>query len=130
ELPDINGSRYTYRLGLNYEPNKDILFFGSYSTGYKSAGYNSGAGSPSITQPVANGPIDPEKRVFDRETTENLELGGKTSWFDHKLILNLTFYRMNSKGFQNRSHNGTSFTVRNAGNLRHQGFELDAVAQP
>ncbi len=107
-----------------------MLFFGSYSTGYKSAGYNSGAGSPSITQPVAGGPIDPDKRVFDRETTENLELGAKTSWLDRKLTLNFTLYRMNIKGFQDRSYNGTSFTVRNAGNLRHQGFELDAVGKP
>jgi len=129
-LPDIDDSRFTYRLGLNYEPSKDLLFFGSYSTGYKSAGYNSGAGFPSITQPVAGGPVDPNKRVFDRETTDDLELGAKTSWLDHKLTLNLTFYRMNIKGFQDRSFNGTSFTVRNAGNLRHQGFEFDGVAKP
>jgi iron complex outermembrane receptor protein len=37
---------------------------------------------------------------------------------------------MNIKGFQDRAFDGTSFTVRNAGNLRHQGFELDMVARP
>ena len=130
ELPDIDDSRFTYRLGLNWEPNEDVLVFGSYSTGYKSAGYNSGAGSPPVTQPIKNGPIDPSLRVFDRETTSNWELGAKTSWLDRLLTLNLTFYRMDIKGFQDRSYNGTSFTVRNAGNLRHQGFELDALARP
>ncbi len=69
-------------------------------------------------------------RVFDRETTENWELGAKTSWLDRKLTLNLTFYRMNIEGFQDRAFDGTSFTVRNAGNLRHQGFEFDGVAKP
>ena len=130
-LPDIDDEKFTYRLGLNYEPNEDILLFGTYSTGYKSAGYNSGAGSPSLTT-VGNPPIvvTPERRVFDRETTENWELGAKTSWLDHKLTLNLTFYRMNIKGFQDRAFDGTSFTVRNAGNLRHQGFEFDGVAKP
>ena len=118
-LPDVNDSRFTYRLGLNYEPNKDMLFFATYSTGYKSAGYNSGAGSPV-----------PPTRVFDRETTGDWELGAKTSWLDHALTLNLTFYRMNIKGFQDRAFDGTSFTVRNAGNLRHQGFEFDGVARP
>jgi len=44
--------------------------------------------------------------------------------------LNLTFYRMDIKGFQDRAFDGTSFTVRNAGNLRHQGFEFDGVAKP
>lgn len=130
-LPKVDDSRFTYRIGLNYEPNEDLLFFGSYSTGYKSAGYNSGAGSPSLTT-VGNPPVvvTPERRVFDRETTSNWELGAKTSWLDRKLTLNLTFYRMDIKGFQDRSYNGTSFTVRNAGNLRHQGFEFDAVAKP
>jgi iron complex outermembrane recepter protein len=130
-LPDIDDSRFTYRVGLNYEPNEDLLFFGSYSTGYKSAGYNSGAGAPSLTT-IGNPPVvvTPERRVFDRETTENLEVGAKTSWLDRRLTLNLTFYRMNIKGFQDRAFDGTSFTVRNAGNLRHQGFELDAIAKP
>ena len=120
-LPDVNDSRFTYRLGLNYEPNDDILLFASYSTGYKSAGYNSGAGAPALTGP---------RRVFDRETTENWELGAKTSWLDRKLTANLTFYLMNIKGFQDRAFDGTSFTVRNAGNLRHQGFEFDSSIKP
>jgi iron complex outermembrane receptor protein len=136
-LPDIDDSRFTYRLGLNYEPNEDLLFFGSYSTGYKSAGYNSGAGSPSLTTIPVTPPTTPpstvfvpERRVFDRETTENWELGAKTSWLDRKLTVNLTFYRMNIDGFQDRAFDGTSFTVRNAGSLRHQGFELDTVVKP
>ena len=127
-LPDVDDEKFTYRLGLNYEPTEDLLFFGSYSTGYKSAGYNSGAGAPSLT--TVGGVFRPERRVFDRETTENWELGAKTSWLDRKLTLNLTFYRMNIGGFQDRAFDGTSFTVRNAGNLRHQGFEFDGVAKP
>jgi iron complex outermembrane receptor protein len=118
-LPNIDDSRFTYRLGLNYEPTKNQLFFLTYSTGYKSAGYNSGAGSPV-----------PPTRVFGRETTEDWELGAKTSWLNHAVTANLTFYRMDIKGFQDRAFDGTSFTVRNAGNLRHQGFEFDGVARP
>jgi iron complex outermembrane receptor protein len=127
-FPDISDSRFTYRFGLNYEPNKDMLLFATYSTGYKSAGYNSGAGSPSLT--TVNGVFLPQRRVFDRETTGDWELGAKTAWLDHALTLNVTLYRMDIKGFQDRGFDGTSFTVRNAGNLRHQGVEFDAVARP
>jgi iron complex outermembrane recepter protein len=127
-FPDVDDEKFTYRLGLNWEPNDDILVFGTYSTGYKSAGYNSGAGAPSLT--TVAGQFRPERRVFDRETTENWELGAKTSWLDRKLTLNFTLYRMNIDGFQDRAFDGTSFTVRNAGTLRHQGFELDAVGKP
>ena len=34
-----------YRLGLNYQATKDHLLYASYSTGYKSGGYNSGGSS-------------------------------------------------------------------------------------
>jgi len=136
-FPDINDHRFTYRLGLNYEPTEDYLFFATYSTGYKSAGYNSGAGSPSLTMvpsvPATVPPtlvFRPERRLFDRETVENWELGAKTSWLNHALTANLTFYRMDIDGFQDRAFDGTSFTVRNAGTLRHQGFEFDGIAKP
>jgi len=136
-FPHISDNRFTYRLGLNYEPTRDQLFFLTYSTGYKSAGYNSGAGSPSLTMIPAPAPappgtleFHPERRVFGRETTEDWELGAKTSWLNHAVTANVTFYRMNIRGFQDRGYDGTSFTVRNAGNLRHQGFEFDGVARP
>jgi len=127
-LPKINDSRFTYRLGLNYEPTKDLLFYGSYSTGYKSGGYNSGGGSSSLT--TVAGVFHPERRVFDRETVQDWELGAKTSWLDRQLTLNLNFYRMDISGYQDRAFDGISFNVLNAGKLRQQGFEFDAVAKP
>lgn len=135
-FPDLNQGKFTYRLGLNYTPTKDFLFFGSYSTGYKSGGYNSGAGSPALTlvpKPGSNPPVlvsDPSRRVFGPETVGDWELGAKTSWLQHALTANITFYRMDISGYQDRSFDGTSFTVRNAGNLRQQGFEFDGVARP
>src|SRR5439155_22592595 len=44
-LPNLDQGRFTYRLGLNYQATKDHLFYGSFSTGYKSGGYNSGGSS-------------------------------------------------------------------------------------
>ena len=131
ELPDVDDSRFTYRVGLNYEPDEDLLFFRTYSTGYKSAGYNSGAG-PSYeipSPPPTPATWIPARTARLRSRDQgSWELGAKTSWLDRKLTLNLTFYRMNIKGFQDRAFDGTSFTVRNAGNLRHQGFEFDGIA--
>jgi iron complex outermembrane receptor protein len=135
-FPDLDQGRFTYRLGLNYTPTKDLLFFSSYSTGYKSGGYNSGGGSPALTQvrvPGSNPPrfiSDPTRRVFGPESVGDWELGAKTSWLQHALTANLTFYRMDISGYQDRSFDGTSFTVRNVGNLRQQGFEFDGIARP
>ena len=115
----LDDDRFTYRLGLNFEPNSDILLFASYSTGFKSGGFNSGGGNQALGQ----------RRLVDRETVENFEAGIKSEWFDRDLTANLTIYRMDISGYQDRAFDGTSFIVRNAGNLRHQGFEFDLVAR-
>jgi len=126
-LPDVDDSRFTYRIGLNYEPTEELLFFASYSTGFKSGGYNSGAGTPSLS-PGNNPALT--KRVFDPETVKDYEVGMKSTWFDKKLLANITFYRMDIDGYQDRSFDGVSFVIRNAGSLRQQGFEFDSVLHP
>lgn len=122
-FPKLDESRFTYRIGLNYKPNDDVMLFATHSTGYKSGGYNSGGGSPALTPPVS-------KRLFDRETVKNYELGIKSTWLDRALKANLTLYRMDIGGFQDRAFDGVSFIVRNAGSLRQQGFEFDTVISP
>ncbi|NYF32628.1 TonB-dependent receptor [Sphingopyxis sp. JAI108] len=129
-LPDLDDDRFTYRIGLNFEPAEDILLFASYSTGYKSGGYNSGAGAPSLTEFGPGGAVVSTKRIFDRETVKNSEAGIKSQWLERSLTANVTLYRMDIDGYQDRSFDGTSFIVRNAGSLRHQGFELDLALRP
>lgn len=116
----LDDDRFTWRAGLNFKPSDDVMLFATYSTGYKSGGFNSGAGAVALNQ----------TRVFDRETVENMEFGAKTQWLDGALTANITFYRMDIAGFQDRSFDGVSFVVRNAGELRHQGFEFDTVIRP
>jgi iron complex outermembrane recepter protein len=122
-FPELSESRFTYRVSLNYKPSDDVMTFANFSTGYKSGGYNSGGGAPALTPPVS-------RRLFDRETVKNYELGVKSSWLDRTLKANLTFYRMDIAGFQDRAFDGVSFIVRNAGSLRQQGFEFDTVISP
>jgi iron complex outermembrane recepter protein len=129
-FPGIDESRFTYRISLNYSPTDDVLLFVNHSTGYKSGGYNSGGGTPSLSVVDGNGNLVSTSRLFDRETVDNYELGIKSSWLDRALKLNLTLYRMDIGGFQDRAFDGVSFIVRNAGNLRQQGFEFDTVISP
>ena len=128
-FPGISEQRFTYRASLNWKPTQDVLVFGNISTGYKSGGYNSGGGATSLSV-VSNGVLVSTKRLFDRETVTNYELGIKSSWFDRKLKANLTLFRMEIAGFQDRAFDGVSFIVRNAGNLRQQGFEFDTTVAP
>ena len=122
-FPELNESRFTYRVSLNYKPSDNVMAFANFSTGYKSGGYNSGGGAPALTPPVS-------RRLFNRETVKNYELGIKSTWLDRTLKANLTLYRMDIAGFQDRAFDGVSFIVRNAGSLRQQGFEFDVVMSP
>lgn len=128
--PGIDESRFSYRVSLKYDPAEDVMMFANFSTGYKSGGYNSGGGIPSLSTFDTSGKLVSTKRLFTRETVENFELGVKSSWLDDKVRANATFYRMDIAGFQDRAFDGVSFVVRNAGNLRQQGFELDTTFAP
>jgi iron complex outermembrane receptor protein len=112
---DKDDDQFTYRAGLNWRPNGDVLVFGSYSTGYKSGGFNSGAGNVALGQ----------RRIFDKEESENIEFGVKSTLANGLARLNATVFRMDLTDFQDRGFDGTSFIVTNAGNLRQQGVELD-----
>ena len=50
--------------------------------------------------------------------------------FERRLLLNVTAYRTKLDDFQERSFDGTSFIVRNAGSIRAQGVELEGQAKP
>jgi len=116
----LNDSKVTWRASLSYKPTDALMLFANYSTGYKSGGFNSGGGTPALGQ----------RRLFDREEVDNYELGVKSSWLDDRLQANLTLYRMDIGGYQDRGFDGISFIVRNAGSLRHQGAEFDVVMRP
>ncbi|MCW0200069.1 TonB-dependent receptor [Sphingopyxis sp.] len=129
-FPKIKESRFTYRISLNYEPIDDVMLFANYSTGYKSGGFSSSGGPVSQSVVDPNGNLVSTKRLFDQETVKDYEFGIKARWLDRALTTNLTFYRMDIAGYQDKSYDGAGFTIRNAGNLRQQGFEFDTIIAP
>lgn len=119
-LLEFEDDQFTWRAAATYEPSDDVMLFATYSTGFKSGGFNSGPGSTALGQ----------RRIFDSETVDNYELGARTSWLDRALTANITLFRMDIRGFQDRGFDGTSFIVRNAGNLRQQGMEAELSVRP
>jgi len=119
-LLGFDGDRFTYRAGLNWRPTEDLLVFGSYSTGYKSGGFNSQSAARNIGQ----------GRIVDPETVENIELGFRSDWFERLLRVNLTLYHMEISDFQDRSYDGVSYSLQNAGDIRSQGAEFEVSLRP
>ena len=116
----LNDERPSWRATLDWRIAPGVLAFATYSTGYKSGGFNSSPGS------VALGP----RRAFGAETAKNWEAGLKGAFLDRRLSLAATAYRMRLDNFQERSFDGSGFVVRNAGDLLIRGLELEGKALP
>ena len=115
-----DGTKLTYRLGTTYQVSDDIMMFATWSTGYKSGGFDSGRNATVVGQ----------ARIFAPETTENLELGVKSELFDGLLQANATAFRTDVSNYQFRTYDGISFAVRNNGSIRQQGVEFDTTLYP
>lgn len=112
-----SNERFTHRVNLNWRPNDDLLLFGSYSTGYKSGGFDTNTQAAIVN------------RILRPETTRSTEVGIKSELFNRLLQANITAYRMTVKDFQDRTFDGpTAATfITNAGDIRNQGVEVDAL---
>ncbi|MFL5294797.1 MAG: TonB-dependent receptor [Phenylobacterium sp.] len=116
----FDDSQPNWRANLSWHAAPGVMAFVTYSTGYKSGGLNSSGGTPALGQ----------RRLFNSETSQDWEAGVKSVLFDRRLLLNATAYRTDLDNFQERSFDGTSFIVRNAGAVRAQGVELEGQAKP
>ena len=117
----FSDSKPSFRGSLSWKPTDKILAFATISTGYKSGGFNSQANNPALGATA---------RTFGSETVTDYELGTKSTFFDNKLRFNATLFDTELKNFQDRSFNGLSFVVRNAGSVRSRGLDVDGQFVP
>ncbi|RYD84597.1 MAG: TonB-dependent receptor [Verrucomicrobiaceae bacterium] len=116
----IRDTRPSWRFGLNWQAMSNTLIYASYSTGFKSGGFSSGGATRALGV----------SRVFQPETSKSYEMGFKTSLFDRRLTLNGAAYIMDIGGLQDRSWNGLTYIISNAGSLRNKGIELETKFTP
>ena len=115
---------FTPRVALEYKPNRDILFYASWSKGFKSGGF--GASTVAST---------PTPR-YDPEKLTSYELGAKTSWFNNRLTFNVAGFYSEYRDIQltvqstDPVTNANIRTTRNAGGSDIKGFELEIAARP
>ncbi|WP_242140956.1 TonB-dependent receptor [Sphingomonas sp. TREG-RG-20F-R18-01] len=117
---NYSDGRFTGRANLDWKPTRDILLFATYSTGFKAGGFNSGASN------IALGNL----RDYGPETVKNYEVGFKTQFFHRALTANVTAYRMDVNGFQERALTSVASLIRNVGSIRSQGVDAQFAAAP
>ena len=105
---------------LQYNPATDVMFYATYSQGYKAPAIGTSRGVLSIVKP---------------ETVINAELGVKTQWFHRKLTVNVDAFDSKFKNFQTTtsvvgSDNVRRFVLDNAPLVLSKGVEIDVIARP
>lgn len=109
---------FTPKLALNYQANRDVLIYASYSRGFTSGAFN-------LSGPPPGGPpIDPQ-------TIDAYEIGLKSDLFDRRVRFNLAGYHYDLKDVQVQAITGTSglTTYSNAASSDITGIEatLEAI---
>lgn len=117
---DYEDSRFTSRVNVSWKPVQDVMLFATYSTGFKAGGFDSGSSGSVLNQ----------LRIFKPETIKNYELGAKTQFLDRRVTANVTAYRMDVSGFQERALTPLGSAVRNVGTIRSEGVEGQLSATP
>jgi iron complex outermembrane receptor protein len=107
---------------LRYKPTDDLTFYGGWSRGFRSGGFNqTGVGAVAASE----GHLGVHD-LFQAEIADTWEVGAKSEWFDHRLSANAALYYTDS-------HNGYFFyydaltSTQNLGNLNalYKGGELE-----
>jgi iron complex outermembrane recepter protein len=109
-----NNDAFSPRLGLVYQPTKNISVFGSYTNTYD-----------------LNTALDTFARVLQPSIIDQFELGIKTMWFNNAVSVNATAYIINNNNaVQSYPNLSPSDTRRETGGqTQSKGVELDIVTK-
>jgi len=106
------------KVGLNYKPNDDLLFYATASEGFRIGGTNTAPGIP------------PENITYGPDSLWNYELGAKTTLAEGRVQFNSAIYYVDWTDIQLALPLGFSFGTINAGAARVIGAEFELIARP
>ena len=125
---DEDWSNVSGRIGMDYTPNDEMMFFGSISQGYKSGGFNTRL---TVEGSAAEGYFTPEfaTEPFDEENNINFELGLKSDLMDGRLRFNSSIFYYVYEDLQILLADGNSPVARtvNASEVTGYGWDNELV---
>lgn len=114
-------SEFSPRVALQYNMSDEVMFFGSFSNGFKSGGFF--ARTPDI------GAVN----SYDPEVVDTFELGIKSQWWDNRARLNATIFYSDYTDKQEDvivpdASGAVATVVTNASDVEIYGLELEFTA--
>lgn len=110
---------------IQFKPNDDLLFYGSYTRGYKGPAFNV----------FFNHTAPNNSPAIDAEISDAFEAGLKSEFWDRKIQFNVAAFMATYDGFQ--ANNSVEIApaifitnLTNAGTVRTRGFEVDGIVLP
>lgn len=102
--PEASQAEETYaelqpKASLSWQYTPEVQFYSTYSKGFRSGGFNE-------YSPTVN-------RKYDKEVSDTIELGTKTSWLDDKLWFNVAAFHIVQDDAQFTRLNPSTFTLEN-----------------
>ncbi|WP_371187114.1 TonB-dependent receptor [Thalassotalea maritima] len=79
-------SKFTPRIGVEYQAHRDLMFFASFAQGFKSGTFNPRASTA--------------ESAADPENVDSYEIGMKSEWLDNSLRANVTLFSLDHKDRQ------------------------------
>lgn len=117
-------SKFTPKIGVDYRPNSDMMFYASWSRGYRSGGFSPRA----ATAATASTPFQPE-------TVDSYEIGAKFDALNRMLQFNVAGFISDYKNMQQNTTipggpTGNQTITSNVGGATIKGVEMDATLRP
>ncbi|MCC5879200.1 MAG: TonB-dependent receptor [Idiomarina sp.] len=121
---DASWSRFSPHASVRYRANRDLMYYASYSNGFKSGGVDMRADQS--LNPDANQPYDPE-------IVDTFEVGVKAEMWDRRLRVNAALFYSDYQDMQVTVQRavdaGVASQVLNAADATVQGFEIESIFQ-
>jgi len=113
----------TWKVGVEYTPDADLLLYGHVSTGYKSGGVNVGFGDPG------------EFNIYDEEDLLAYEIGLKSTLLDGKARFNVSGFYYDYRDLQAFDQSVGAFgnlvtVIGNADEAVFKGLEFEVSVTP
>ena len=123
---------FTPKIGVNFQADRNNLFYASWSKGFRAAGANPPVPIEPCQESLDNLGIPAAPTTFASDSVTSYEIGSKNRLFGNALSLDGSIYQVNWKDIQqivNLPQCAIRF-IANLGKARSRGFDLQATARP